>query len=57
MYQAPSEEIIDKIPGRAHSHNCVLINKDDLAAFIKDLKEADLGISIIATGLWHILKE
>jgi hypothetical protein len=57
MYQAPSEEIIEKIPGRTHSHTCVLINEDDLVEFIKELKEADLGISVVATGYYPLIKE
>jgi hypothetical protein len=57
MYQAPSEEIIEKIPGRTHSHTCVLINQDDLVEFMKDIKQADLGISVVATGLYPIIKE
>ena len=56
MYQAPSEEIIENIPGRTHSHNCVLVNEDDLVQFLKEVKEADFGLSVIVTGLYDDIK-
>jgi hypothetical protein len=57
MYQAPSEEIIEKIPGRTHSHTCVLISRNDLISFIKEVRDADFGISIVVTGYYPLIKE
>lgn len=55
MYQMPNEEIIEAIPGRTHSHSCVLIDRDELIAFLKEIKEADLGISIVVSGNYRLV--
>lgn len=57
MYQMPNEEIIEGIVGRTHSYSCVLIDRDELVAFLKELKEADLGISIVVSGNYELVKE
>ena len=56
MYQMPNEEIIEGISGRTHSYSCVLFNRDDLIAFLKDIKEADLGISIVVSGNFRLVE-
>lgn len=55
MYQMPNEEIIEAIPGRTHSHSCVLIDREELIAFLKEIKEADLGISIVVAGNYRLV--
>jgi acetylglutamate kinase len=57
MYQAATDELIEKIPGRTHSHNCVLVKKEDLVEFLKELKEADFGLSVVVTGIYDAIKE
>lgn len=57
MYQDLPEKIINNIQGRTHSHNCVLVNKDDLIQFLIEIKEADFGLSIVVTGLYDEIKE
>jgi hypothetical protein len=57
MYQAPPEQLIQGIVGRTHSHNCVLADKDELVGFLKEVKEADLGLSVVVTGLYDQVKE
>lgn len=57
MYQAPAEKLIAGIVGRTHSHNCILADKNELVSFLKEVKEADLGLSVVVTGLYHEIKE
>lgn len=57
MYQAPAEQLIEGIVGRTHSHNCVLADKDEFIEFLKEVKAANLGLSVVVTGLYDQIKE
>lgn len=54
IYEFPLEEIIADAKGDSM---CVFDNPQDLTAFLKDLKEADLGLSIVVSGLFKIVDE
>ena len=56
MYAVDPEEIIAKVPDVA-TVTTVLDDQDELLSFIKELKDADLGISIVISSLFEISLE
>ena len=48
VFQKPAEEVLD---GAGKVSHAVFSNKEDLLAMMKDLKEADLGMSVVVSGL------
>ena len=53
-YEFPLEEIIAEAEGDSM---CVFDNPENLTAFLKDLKEADLGLSVTVSGVFEIIDE
>jgi hypothetical protein len=56
MYAVDPEEVITKTPDVA-TVTVVLDNEDELQNFIKELKEADLGVSIVISSLFKASME
>jgi hypothetical protein len=54
IFEFPFDEIIAEARGDSM---CVFDNADNLTAFLKDLKEADLGLSVTISGLFDIVDE
>jgi len=54
IYEFPLEEIIADAKGDSM---CVFDNPQDLTAFLRDLKEADPGLSVVVSGLFEIVDE
>lgn len=54
VYQKPVEEVLD---GAGKVSHAVFSNTDDLVAMMKDLKEADLGMSVVVSGLVDVVDE
>lgn len=54
IFEFPADEIIEQARGDSM---CVFDNLDNLAAFLKDLKEADLGLSVTVSGLFDKVDE
>ena len=54
MYQKPVDEVL---AGAGKVSHAVFSNTDDLVAMMKDLKEADLGMSVVVSGLVDVVDE
>jgi len=54
IFEFPFDEIIAEARGDSM---CVFDNADNLTAFLKDLKEADLGLSVTVSGLFDKVDE
>jgi hypothetical protein len=54
VFEYPLEEIISQAEGDSM---CVFDNPDNLTAFLKDLKEADLGLSVVVSGIYERVDE
>jgi len=54
VYQKPVEEVLD---GAGKVSHAVFSSKEDLIAMMKDLKEADLGMSVVVSGLVDVVDE
>ena len=50
MYEYQPEEIIAEAKGDSHS---VFDNPEALTQFLKELKEADLGLSVVVSGIFE----
>jgi len=54
MFQKPVDEVLS---GAGKVSHAVFSNTDDLVAMMKDLKEADLGMSVVVSGLVDVVDE
>lgn len=54
MYEYPAEEIITETRGDTHA---VFDNPQAVAGALKDLKEADLGLSVVVSGIFEKVDE
>jgi hypothetical protein len=54
IYEFPLEEIIAEAKGDSM---CVFDNPENLTAFLRELKEADLGLSVTVSGIFEIVDE
>jgi hypothetical protein len=54
MFQKPVDEVL---AGAGKVSHAVFSNTDDLVAMMKDLKEADLGMSVVVSGLVDVVDE
>jgi len=54
IFEFPADEIIEQAAGDSM---CVFDNPDNLTAFLKELKEADLGLSVTVSGLFDKVDE
>lgn len=54
MFEFSPEEIIEQAEGDSM---VVFDNPDNLTAFLKDMKEADLGLSVVVSGLFDKVDE
>lgn len=52
-FTRPLDEILNSTDDRLPILHMVFTNKEDATRFIQDLKEADLGISVVASGLFE----
>jgi hypothetical protein len=52
IYEFPLDEIVADAAGDSM---CVFDNPDNLTTFLKDLKEADLGLSVVVSGVFDIV--
>ena len=51
LYEMPAEQIIENVYPELPMVHGVFSKRDDLIAALKDIKQADMGISVIVTGL------
>ena len=54
IFEFPADEIINEARGDSM---CAFDNPDNLTAFLKELKEADLGLSVTVSGLFDKVDE
>jgi len=54
IYEFPLEEIIAEARGDSM---CVFDNPENLTAFLRELKEADLGLSVTVSGILEVVDE
>jgi len=54
IYEFPLEEIIDQAKGDSMA---VFDNPEAVTAFLKELKEADLGLSVVVSGIFEKVDE
>jgi len=52
-FQVPLDDILTSSDENLPILHMVFTNRDDLAQFMKDLKTADLGISVVVSGLFE----
>ncbi len=56
MYNSTLEDMKDKVIDRAASCSVVYDSKEFLVEFLKEMKEADLGLSLVISGVDEIVK-
>jgi len=54
MYSYPPEEVIAEARGDSHA---VFDNPQAVTEFLKDLKKADLGLSVVVSGIFELVDE
>lgn len=52
-----AEDIIEKVTGKFNTHNAVFTDTETLGKVLKELKEADLGLSITISGVLDEVKK
>ena len=54
MYSHKAQEVVDAAHGIVHA---VFVSKDVVSEVLKDLKEADLGMSVVVSGIYENVDE
>lgn len=57
IYDKTVEDVISCVEGRTHTHNLVFDNKEDVKKFLQEIKEEQLGLSVIVSGIYDEIKE
>lgn len=47
------ERIIENVQGKSHTHNAVYTSAEQVEACLKELKEKELGLSVIISGVYE----
>jgi hypothetical protein len=53
MYSHDAEQVVENASGIVHA---LFDNEDAVVAFMKDLKDADIGLSVVISGLFSAVK-
>lgn len=57
MYINSHDQITRDLSARDQSNTCVLFDKDDLIGLIKEVKQKDLGLSVVIAGHYETIKK
>jgi hypothetical protein len=54
---ACAEMVINNVKGRSHTHNAVFTDWQTVGKVLKELKDAELGLSVIISGVYDDIKK